>query len=411
MTLYPIRRSQCHLRNSLRPLAFLWFGLSLLTLSILAEDQPADDPLPALVEVLSQNDDPQFQLDILKGMNEALKGRRQVPMPKGWEDLEKKLSRSNNSEIREAVLALSLTFGSPQAMAALLEKLRDRSAPMAARRSALESLLQVKDPGLATTLQDLLSDPPLRGAVLRGLAAFDHPKTPEKIFGIYGRLTLEEKRDALSTLASRSSFARSLLAAVERAQIPAKDLTADLIRQLRAFKDPQIEAQIAKVWGVARESSADKQKEIERYKNIVLAAGAPPDPALGRVLFEKSCQQCHTLFDAGGQVGPNLTGSNRADLDYILQNIVDPNAVIPNDYRAWTLETKDDRVITGILKQQDPNAVTIATQTETLTIPRNEIQSLHQNELSMMPEGLLEQFSPAEVRDLIVYLKQAAPLR
>ena len=119
-----------------------------------------------------------------------------------------------------------------------------------------------------------------------------------------------------------------------------------------------------------------------------------------------SCQQCHTLFDSGGKVGPDLTGSNRADLDYILLNIVDPNAVIPNDYRASNIETKDGRSITGIVTKQDDKTVTVVTANETLVMPRNEIASQKFSELSMMPEGLLQPLSDQEVRDLIYYLSR-----
>jgi len=105
-------------------------------------------------------------------------------------------------------------------------------------------------------------------------------------------------------------------------------------------------------------------------------------------------------------VGPDLTGSSRADLDYILQNIVDPNAVIPNDYRAWTVEMKDGRNLTGLVKQQDDKSVTVITPNETLTLPRNEIQSLQQSDLSMMPEGLLTPLTEQETRDLLYYLSR-----
>jgi putative heme-binding domain-containing protein len=155
-----------------------------------------------------------------------------------------------------------------------------------------------------------------------------------------------------------------------------------------------------------RESAADKEKEIKRYKAIYQAGGSQPgDASRGRAVFAKACQQCHVLFDAGGKVGPDLTGSNRGDLDYILQNIVDPNAVIPNDYRAWNLETKDGRSLTGLLKQQDERAVTLVTANETVVLPRKEIESLRESQLSMMPEGLLQTFNDQEVRDLIYYLR------
>src|SRR5204863_8759648 len=142
--------------------------------------------------------------------------------------------------------------------------------------------------------------------------------------------------------------------------------------------------EIAKVWGVMRDSVGDKQKEIAKYKTIFQAGGSQPgDASRGRSVFARTCQQCHTLFDAGGKVGPDLTGSNRGDLDYIMQNIVDPNAVIPNDYKAWNLETTDDRSISGILKQQDEKAVTLVTANETLVVPRREIKSLKESALSM----------------------------
>src|SRR5260370_8789571 len=103
-------------------------------------------------------------------------------------------------------------------------------------------------------------------------------------------------------------------------------------------------------WVLMGESAADKQKEIEKYKQIYDAGGSQPgDASRGRAVFARACQQCHTLFDTGGKDGPELTGSNRGDLDYILQNMVDPNALIPNDYRAWNLETTDPRPISGIL--------------------------------------------------------------
>src|SRR5206468_4295375 len=171
-------------------------------------------------------------------------------------------------------------------------------------------------------------------------------------------------------------------------------------------KNPDIDADLQKVYGTIRESSADKKKEMERYKQIYRAGGSQPgDGPRGRAVFSRICQQCHTLFDSGGKVGPDITGSNRGDLDYVLQNVIDPNAVIPNDYRTSTLETKDERVITGIVTRHDDNAVTIVVPGEEIIVPRNEIKSLTQGEVSMMPEGLIQAMTDDEVRDLVAYLK------
>ena len=365
------------------------------------------DPLPALVQVLHESSDPQMQLDILRGLSAAFKGRRQVPMPKGWGPVETKLSQNPSAEVRTLTQSLSLTFGSAQALAALRKILADPGANLNARRTALDSLLGAKDSGLTEILLGLLKDPDLRGAAIRGLAAYNDPKTPEAILTVFSSFDGAEKRDALNTLASRVAFAKPMLAAVGEGKIPRNMLTAEIIRQLRNLKNSDIDAELQKVYGTIRESSADKKKEMERYKQMYWAGGSQPgDAPRGRAVFARICQQCHTLFDAGGKVGPDLTGSNRADLDYLLQNIIDPNAVIPNEYRASTIEMKDGRSITCIVRQQDEKSVTAVTQNEMLVLPRNEIQSLQQSELSMMPEGLLAPLQDQEVRDLLYYLSR-----
>src|SRR5258708_3073953 len=74
------------------------------------------DGLTAVVEVLNKTKDKQLELDILKGMRDALKGRRTVPMPKGWDQVEEKLSSSPNAEVKALAQSLSLTFGSTRAL-------------------------------------------------------------------------------------------------------------------------------------------------------------------------------------------------------------------------------------------------------------------------------------------------------
>jgi putative heme-binding domain-containing protein len=385
-----------------------WFALVLFLAGLLrAVAQERNEAMDALVQVLAQSDDSQLQYDILKGMSDGLKGRRNVPMPVGWEELSAKLAQSSNTPVRELSQSLSVAFGSKSALNLLRLQLNNGKESLSTRTNALNALLQARDPQLPATLQGLLKDEQLRRAALRALANYDDLKTPGIILEQYPRFTGVEKQEALNTLVSRAAFARPLLSAVAREQVSRKDLTADIVRQLRSLKDPEINSQVQKLWGVARESQADKLAQIARYKTMLLKKGTG-SPSRGRAIFAKTCQQCHTLFDTGGKVGPDITGSNRGDLDYILQNVIDPNAVIPNDYRTSTLETKDDRVITGIVTRQDDNAVTIVIPGETLVIGRKDIQSLTQGDVSMMPEGLLDALNETEVRDLVAYLKSPA---
>jgi putative heme-binding domain-containing protein len=129
-----------------------------------------------------------------------------------------------------------------------------------------------------------------------------------------------------------------------------------------------------------------------------------PDRSLGRAVYTKVCQQCHTLFGVGGQVGPDLTGSNRADLDYVLSNALDPSALIGKDYLANVIATTDGRVLTGIIRSEDKDAVTLVTANETIVVPKSEIEMRRTSEQSMMPDDLWKTLSEHEIRSLVAYL-------
>lgn len=364
-----------------------------------------NEAIASLVGMLKKTESAPVRLAILEGINESLKGRRQVAMPEAWPEVAKTLANRGDARIVAEAKALALTFGDPAALASMREVLANRGAELGLRRGALADLLRVHDPKLAPTLQSLVAESPLRGQALRALAAYDDANTPKVILNAYPSFSLAEKRDALSTLASRLEWARGLLAAVGSETVPSKDLSAEIIRQLRDHKSATLDAEIAKHWGTIRETAADKAKLIASMKAKLKAnSGRKPDVELGRAVFAKTCQQCHTLFGTGGQVGPDLTGSNRADLDYVLANVLDPNALIGKDYQAQVISTTDGRVLTGIVKREDRDAVVLLSANDTVTIPKAEIDERRTSDKSMMPEDLLTPLAEHEIRSLVAYL-------
>jgi putative heme-binding domain-containing protein len=126
-------------------------------------------------------------------------------------------------------------------------------------------------------------------------------------------------------------------------------------------------------------------------------------------VFAKTCQQCHTLFGTGAKIGPELTGSNRADLDYLLTNIVDPSELIGKDYQPIVIATVDGRLLTGIVQNEDDVSVTLATANETVTVPKDEIDERVLSSKSMMPDDILKPLTEYEVRSLVAYL--ASPVQ
>ncbi len=361
--------------------------------------------------VLAKAAEVERQLAILRGINDALKGQRNLAAPAGWSEIFTRLAGSASPEVRSQALALAVTFGDSRAFDRLRELLADAKTDPALRQHALVALLDGKDRLLLPVLQRLVHDPVLRGAALRGLAAYDDLQTPEIILSAYPGLPPAEKRDALGTLAARPVFARALLDAVANKKLAAGEVSADLIRQLRNLKDRQLDTRITEVWGVVNDTPAERAKLIGDYRKMLVVAGKS-DAGLGRAIFAKTCQQCHTLFGEGGKVGPDITGANRSDLKYLLDNILDPSAFIPKEYAASVLELKSGRVVTGIVKSDTPAALTVVTANETLTIPRDDIESQRMTPTSMMPDDLLKNLSEHEVRSLIAYLQspQQVPL-
>ena len=346
---------------------------------------------------------------LLTGIEESLRGRRQVAMPSAWPGVFRKLNADPDRRVRSRAMALGVTFGDVAARDALRVILADGKAPLAPRYEALAALLQVKDPTLAATLQSLVRDPGLGGLAVRALSAYDDPATPDVLINAYMLLGPMEKRDVLNTLASRNGSAQALLAAVEAGKLSGGDLTADLVRQLRNLKDPSLDARIGQVWGTVRETTGDRARLIARSKAMIRSKPAhAPDPSQGRAVFAKVCQQCHTLFGVGRLVGPDLTGSNRADLDYLLSNVLDPSALIGKDYLAHVIATTDGRVLTGIIRAEDKDTITLVTANETVTVPKSEVDQRKTSEQSMMPEDLWKALSEEEIRSLVSYLASPA---
>jgi putative membrane-bound dehydrogenase-like protein len=358
-----------------------------------------------VTSALDKNDKPEAEKALLRGLQDGLQGRRQVAMPPAWSRVANRLLRSPDAEVRSRGSALAVTFGDRAAFAEMRRVLTAADADPADRQQALASLLAARDRDLASVLQRLVSDPNLRGAALRGLAAYDDPRTPAVILGAYRSYKSDEKRDALNTLASRPAYGRALLDALAAAKVPAADVYADVVRQLRNLRDAGLDRRVAEVWGVVRATPKERQQQIARYRQMLTAAAPAPDLSLGRAIYARTCGQCHTLFGAGGKVGPDITGSNRANLDYLLENILDPSAVIPKEYAATVIELKSGRFVTGIVRGETAAALTVVTANETLMVPRDEIESRRNSDTSMMPEDQLKPMSDAEVRALIAYLQ------
>jgi len=365
--------------------------------------------LDILVQALAKMDGkPELQANILRGMKASLQGQRGIPEPKGWAEIYAKLKTSPDEGLRSDAQALAVIFGGGAAMGEMRAKLADKAAPAEERRKALEALVAQRDAGALDTLLDLAKDAgSLREPALRGLAGFDDARIAPALTEIYPKLDSTEKRAAIQTLLARASGAQALLAAVDAGKIAKTELTAPLVRQIQGLKNADFDAWLAKNYGAVREQSSDKKALIAKYREFVhpdLMARA--DANRGRALFTQTCAVCHTIWGGGGHIGPELTGGYE-DVEYLLTNVLDPNAIVGKDYQQTFVKMKDGQAMAGIVTQETEKAISLKTLAgEIVTVQKSDVASTELSPLSMMPEGLLAAMQEEDVRDLFTYLRQ-----
>ena len=367
---------------------------------------PADasSGLSALLPVLEQATNA-ARGDILSGILEALRGRKQVPRPEGRSGAFAKLLATHDPDVVEQTLLLALDLGEPKAIKTLRMIVADRGRPTGLRSRALTALVERHAADLTGELHALLDDQGLRGTAIRALAAYNDPATPQRLLSRYATLSESEREDAIATLSARPAWALALLDAVGNKTIPRRDLNATAARQLLALGDEKVRTRLEAVWGSIRPTSNEKTSLITKYKNLLASDQHPAgDPGRGPLVFKRTCNQCHKLFDSGGEVGLDLTGSDRANSDYILENVLDPSAAVAREYTLASVATTDGRFVSGIIREQNGRSITIQTANERITLPREDIEEIKPSTVSMMPEGQLERLTPQEVRDLFAYL-------
>jgi putative heme-binding domain-containing protein len=262
---------------------------------------------------------------------------------------------------------------------------------------------------LRKVCESLLSVPSLSVAAIQGLATFDDSAAADRIVARYRNLPPHERPAAIAALVSRPSFAAVLLNhagnPAAKIVIPREDLTPVFARQIRSFNDPVLTARLAEVWGEVRESPADKQKLLAELKaKLTPEFIRRGDPGQGRAVFAAVCAACHKLYGEGNSLGPDLTGSGRHDIGYLIENIADPSAVVAADYLMTVLTLRDGRVLNGTVSAKTDRTLTVRLMDVETTIDRADIVKQEQLPVSIMPEGLLNALNDEQVSHLMRYL-------
>lgn len=135
---------------------------------------------------------------------------------------------------------------------------------------------------------------------------------------------------------------------------------------------------------------------------------ASGNAARGELLFRRDdlqCLKCHAIGDAGGVVGPNLVSlGGSSQPDYILESIIDPNAKIKENFHTLVVATDDGEVLTGIkVRETDTDLILRNADDKEIAVPLAKIEGQKPG-ASIMPGGLIDKLTRAEVVDLAAFL-------
>ena len=301
--------------------------------------------------------------------------------------------------------------------------------------ATLQDLARGTDPGVADAavtgiasyggdeavklLETYSKEPALFRSAIVGLLKL-RPEEAAKAWGAWTCKPLEGDAAALVTLQNQYQD-------VFNAFLQRKDGSALLAKTLEAPSDAKIQPDaariglraigasgqphdaLAKVLAAAANISAGPRvlspEEMAKEIEFVQAHG---NPARGEAIFrraELTCFKCHSVGDAGGQVGPNLVSLGAtAQLDYLVNSLLDPSKNIKEGFTTVVVVTDEGKVLSGVkLRESDTDLIIRDAEDREISIPKSSIDE-QKNGASIMPVGLADRLTQAEQADLISFL-------
>jgi putative heme-binding domain-containing protein len=307
------------------------------------------------------------------------------------------------------VALLAASWRDPDGISAARELAADAKASESRRIAAVEALAAGNDASILAPVEAMLADQKawstgFRARLITALGRLDTPQVAELVLAHYDRLDPDEKPVAIQLLTQRLPWSKRLLAAIAARRLPAQDLNLSQVRKLLAFGDRNLIDEVHSRWGSIRDAR-DPQRELVITRMRTLIRGNHGDALAGEKVFNRICAQCHKIHGQGNDVGPEITRNGRSSFEQLLSNVFDPNLVIGASYRAIVVVTKEGRVLTGLLAEDNSRRIVLKLQGGKVeTVPRDNVDTLRVSNVSLMPEQIENQMKPQEIVDLFTFL-------
>ena len=242
-------------------------------------------------------------------------------------------------------------------------------------------------------------------AAARTLASLSDGPVADLLVERWRSLSPTVRREATEIIFARPARLAVLLAAIEAKTLAPNDIEPARRRALVTHKDSMIRRRASALFGT--DAGADRGKVVAAWQPALKLGG---DRDQGRAVYLKTCASCHRAEGQGEEVGPDLATVAGRSPDDLLVHILDPNREVAPPFLNYTVATKDGRIVSGLIAAENAGAVTLKRGGGVVdVVSRDRIEAMTSQGASLMPEGIEAGLSPADMANLISYLRTLQP--
>jgi putative membrane-bound dehydrogenase-like protein len=259
----------------------------------------------------------------------------------------------------------------------------------------------------STALQNILKQKPppaVKSAAIDAAGRIGTDSGFAAIIAEWKSLTPMQRRSAMDAMLPSPGGLRAMAAAVVSKNVPAEDVDASRREKLLLIGDLALRE---KLKAVVSPPQKNRESVLAAYKSVESHRG---DAAKGKAVFAKQCAGCHRLDDAGYAVGPDLAMVALKPASYLLMEILDPSKNLDSRYVGYTVLLTDGRTLTGLMQGESDSSMTLHSQDgKKHELLRSDVERIAAQGKSLMPEGLEAHIPPADMADLLAYVKKRMP--
>ncbi|WP_209328827.1 DUF7133 domain-containing protein [Lunatimonas salinarum] len=346
---------------------------------------------------------------VVDGIMEGLRGNTALHLPEKLQSRVNQIMRTAG----DAPLTLAIRQGDADALKEAKRILESTEAPLSLRLSYIGLMGEIQAPEMEPVLLTIIQKDPssaVKQAAIQACESYDNPVIEKTMAEIYPSIRADSyvREAAIHLFSVRIEWAMAFFSQIaESRTIHATDVPHLLARKFLLLENEEITEQVKKYWPTSIPWTAEKKKtEIHRLGSVLSRNGG--DPSAGKMVYRNNCLSCHRFKDEGGIIGPDLSGYDLSNKDYLLLHLVDPNADIREGYETYQFQTTDGRILEGRITKQEGNTIYLQPTYggKGIVLPETKIKSSSIVQWSSMPEGILESLSSQEIQDLVAYLER-----